>query len=635
MQVKPLELQGGATPGRGGLRNVRRMAGAADSAKPVITAAMVGRSHTLAEPRWSPSGERIAWLDAFDGRADLVVVPADTLAPALVVTADFPVAPAGAYGGGAFCWADDDHLVVSGADGRLGVVAATGGLVRILVDDGHAFAPAVSSRGEVACCIERADSCDVAVVPLDGSAWPVRISHADYAWDPAFSPDGALLAWHEWDLPNMPWDGSRIAVQDRASGKVTVVAGGDEIAVGQPRFSPAGDRLAFVSDQRGFMNLYVAALDGSDARPVLEEAHEHAEPSWGPGQRSYAWSPSGEELAWCRNEQAFATLVVGAPERRSARALARAWHQGIEWHERGIIAVRSGGVTPSHVVVHAADGSARRPIARGPAGGFERASLVEPKPVTWKSGGATVYGMLYQPVRPALGAGTAPPLLVNIHGGPTGQANVLWSARIQFFVERGWAVLTPDYRGSTGHGRAYAQALAGRWGERDVADVAAGIRHAGREGWCDPKRVAVMGGSAGGLTVLLLCAKHGDLLRAGVSLFGVVDLFDLAATTHRFESRYLDRIVGVLPQDAARYRENSPLTHAADISVPLLVLQGSEDKAVPPAQAQALVDAMRRAGRDVEFQLYEGEGHGWRRSATIVDDLTRSEAFLRKWVLER
>jgi dipeptidyl aminopeptidase/acylaminoacyl peptidase len=137
------------------------------------------------------------------------------------------------------------------------------------------------------------------------------------------------------------------------------------------------------------------------------------------------------------------------------------------------------------------------------------------------------------------------------------------------------------------------------------------------------------------LTVLLLCALHADIVRAGVSLFGVTDLFDLAATTHRFESRYLDRLVGVLPADASRYRDRSPVTHAADISVPLLVLQGSDDKVVPPAQAELLVDAMRRADRTVEYELYAGEGHGWRRVTTIEDELQRTEAFLRKWVLLR
>ncbi|MCZ7534809.1 MAG: prolyl oligopeptidase family serine peptidase [Acidimicrobiia bacterium] len=252
-----------------------------------------------------------------------------------------------------------------------------------------------------------------------------------------------------------------------------------------------------------------------------------------------------------------------------------------------------------------------------------------------------MHGLLWRP-RPgavesdgASGSGAEPPLYVHIHGGPTGQSTADWSARIAFWVDRGWAVLAPNYRGSTGYGRAYAQALAGCWGEVDVADVAAGIRHASRRGWCDARRVAVAGGSAGGLTTLMLCALHSDLVRAGVSMFGVADLFDLAATTHRFESRYLDRIVGVLPGDADRYRERSPVTHAARVEVPVLVHQGTDDKVVPRTQAEALVDAMRSSGAPVEYHVYEGEGHGFRRSSSIRIELERTEAFLRKWVLLR
>jgi dipeptidyl aminopeptidase/acylaminoacyl peptidase len=604
-----------------------------DVGTPTITAAMIARSHTVAEPRFAPGGRRLAWLDAFDGRADIVVVPVDGSSAPVVVTGDVPASPAGAYGGGVFCWADPDHLVVAAADGRLVVVAADGGTVRVLVRDGRAFAPAVSSRGEVACCIERDDACDVAVVPLDGSAWPLRISDADYAWDPAWSPDGASLVWQEWDVTQMPWDGSRVALHERATGKTMIVAGGPAIAVSQPRFSPDGRYLSFASDETGWMNVHVAAPDGANAHPVLDEPNEQAEPSWGPGQRSYAWSPDGSELAWCRNEHGLASLVIGAPGRKSARVLSKGWHHGLDWSDHGLVAIRSGAVTPSQVVVLAPNGSGRRSVARGPVGGFERAALVEPRAITWRSNGADVHGLLYRPA--AAVSDRPPPLYVHIHGGPTGQATAAWPARIQYFVDRGWAVLAPDYRGSSGFGRAYAQSLAAKWGERDVADVAAGIRHVGKEGWCDPARVAVVGGSAGGLTVLLLCALHADLVRAGVSLFGVTDLFDLAATTHRFESRYLDRIVGLLPDDADRYRTRSPITHAADISVPLLVLQGSDDKAVPAAQAKSFVDAMRSAGRSVEFHLYEGEGHGWRRAATIEDDLARTESFLRRHVVER
>lgn len=577
---------------------------------------MVARSASVADPRWSPSGRRLGWTVAHDGRADVVVAPADGSGPPVVATADTGV-------GGGWCFASDDELVVAGADGRLYAVPAAGGPPRPLTHDGRAAAPAVSARGEVAFVCERPQACDVAVVPLDGSQWPRRVSAADYAWDPAWSPDGRLLAWHEWDLPAMPWDGSRIVVRD-ADGRAAPVAGGTDVAVGQPRFSPRGDRLAFVCDAHGWATVWTCTPDGADAEPVLREACEHAEPAWAPGQRSYAWSPAGDALAWCRNESGFGRLVVAAPGARSARELSKAWHRGVDWGTAGIACVRSGAVTPPQVVVLAANGSARRVVARGPVGGFEAARLVEPRAVSWRSGTADVHGLLYRPPgRPS------PPLLVHVHGGPTGQALADWNARVQWFVSRGWAVLAPNARGSTGHGRAYTQALAGRWGDRDVADVAAGVRHALKEGWGDPRRVAVMGGSAGGMTALLLAARHPDLVHAVITPYPVTDLLDLAATTHRFESGYHLRLVGPLPDARDRYVERSPLTHADAIRAPVLVLHGDRDTSVRPEQSAALA---ARLGPGCERVVYPGEGHGWRRAATLLDELTRIEAFCTRWL---
>ena len=614
---------------------------AGESPRP-ISPEMIARSHGVGEPRWSPSGASLAWLDSWNGRTDLVVAPTAGDRPPRIVTADFAVTPAGAYGGGGYCWISDAELAVAGADGRLAVVSATGGLVRVVSPDGTALAPAASPDGAmIAFSLERDDACDIAVVPVDGSEWPRRMSHADYAWDPAWSPDGSTLAWLEWDLDEMSWDASRIAVRTLTDPAPTIVAGSPTEAVGQPRFSPDGTRLAWTSDRSGMINLWVARADGTGAKQLVGESHDHADPAWGPGQRSYAWSPDGREIAWCRNELGFGRLVARAVDGRGKpRELAKAWHHGLAWSEAGIVAVRSGARTPATIVVTDPATGARREIARGPVAGFETAGfgqggLVEPEPVTWKSGRATVHGLLYRPAASALGPGTAPPLYVHIHGGPTSQTTAEWSPRVAFYVSRGWAVLAPNYRGSTGYGRDYAQGLRGKWGVVDVADTAAGIRHAIREGWCDPERVAVVGGSAGGMTVLLLCALHGDVVRAGVSLFGVTDLFELAATTHRFESKYLDALIGTLPADAERYREQSPITHAHKIRVPVLVLQGDEDRAVPKAQADAMVDAMRAAGAPVEYHVYAGEGHGFRKLENVVDELGRSEAFLTRWILQR
>jgi dipeptidyl aminopeptidase/acylaminoacyl peptidase len=540
----------------------------------------------------------------------VVVAAADGAGPPVIVTADAGV-------GGGYAWASDDELVVGGADGRLVVVRATGGVARVLTRDGRALAPAVSARGEVAFALERDDACDIAVAPLDGSAWPVRRSRADYAWDPTWSPDGAALAWHEWDLPAMPWDASRIVVD--AHNGVKVIAGGEGIGVGQPRFAPDGRRIAYVSDADGTAVVWTADTDGGDARPALAESYEHAEPAWGPGQRSFAWSPDGAELALCRNEGAFGRLVITTPGARSARDLSKGWHRGIEWGARGIVCARSGAVTPNQVVALAANGSGRRTLAIGPVGGFEEAPLVEPRSVTYRSGNASVHALHYRP-----NGSDLPPLVLHLHGGPTGQAVADWNARVQWLVQRGFAVLQSNYRGSSGYGRAYAQALAGRWGERDVADAAAAVRHAVKEGWRDPDRVVVMGGSAGGFTALLLAALHPQLVHGVIALFPVTDLLDLAATTHRFESGYHLQLVGPLPGTAATYRERSPIAVAANITAPVLLLHGSADRAVNPEQSAALARALPNAERHV----YEGEGHGWRRTATVADELARIDAFL-------
>lgn len=602
----------------------------------------MARSHHVAEPRWSRDGRHVAWVDSFDGRCDLVVAPADGSWPPRVATAEAPAKSVASYGGGAFDWSPDGLLVYAAATGELVALPMQGGRPRFLTRDGRASAPAVSPDGSrVAFVLERPDACDIAVVPLDGSAWPARISGgADYAFDPAWSADGRRIVWHEWDFPNMPWDESRVAMATldglRAEGSPEAIVSGDGVAVSQPRFSPDGTRLAWVSDATGWANLWVGRWDGSKASPVRKEPHEHAQPTWGPGQRSFAWSPDGHHLVTCRNDEGFGRLVVFPAGRGKPQVLGPGWWVGLDWSNRGIVGARSDPDRPTEIAVADPSSGTPRALARGPVGGFEEANLPEPEAVRWRgSDRGDVHGLLWRPARSALGADSKPPLLVLVHGGPTGQATARWNARADFFRDRGWAVLTPDYRGSTGYGRDYMLALRGRWGELDVADTAAGIRHAVASGWCDPEGVAIAGGSAGGFTTLLVCAQHGDLVKAGVDLYGVTDLLHLAEVTHRFESRYLDLIVGALPEDAERYRRRSPVSWAGEIDVPLLVLQGSDDVAVPQGQADRLVEAMRLRGVEVDYHVYEGEGHGWSRPETVEDELARTEAFLSRMVLRR
>lgn len=587
---------------------------------------MVAHGRTVAEPRLSPDGERLAFLATKGGRGELVLVPAEG-GPETVVTADPPPVPSRAYGGGTYDWLPDGSaLVFAATDGGLWRQPASGAPPERLVEHGPLAAPCVSPDGGLVAYV--VDTRHVAVTHLDGSGrWPVRLSgDADFALDPVWSPDGQRVVWHEWDVPAMAWDESRLAARGAdGTGDVTVLAGGRGVSVQQPRFSPAG-ALGYLSDATGWLNL---CCEGAS---VLAEEVEHGDPTWGPGQRSFAWSPDGRSVAVCRNEEGFGSLQLLDLETGSTTRIGLGVHGGLNWRGGRLAAVRSGARTPTEVVVYSGpDLGVRQTLAVGPVAGFETAGLVEPEVVHWRGeDGAEVAGRLYRPSRPLA---EPPPLITWVHGGPTDQWGVSFIPRLAYWLDRGWAVLVPDHRGSTGHGRAYTQAMAGRWGELDVADVAAGLRAAAAEGWGDGRRLVIMGGSAGGFTVLNVLASHPDLCAAGVDLFGVTDLFDLDETTHRFEAHYLHSLVGPLPESADHYRARSPINRVEAITAPLLILQGRDDKVVPPAQSESVADRLRALGRTVELHLYDGEGHGWGRPATTIDELERTESFLRRHVL--
>ena len=559
---------------------------------------MCSRGRSLDQPALSPDGRLVAFAASDGAGRRLVVVPVDPAdGPERAVAVDPPP--------GSFAWTPDGAGLVYTAGTQVCLVPLTGGPARPLAEHAERVnAPAVSPDGARVAYV--ADDRRVHVVALDGGAPQTVSDTADFAFDPAWSPDSRTLAWHEWDVPDMPWDGGRIATSEG------VAHAPENAAVQQPRFAPDG-RLGYLCDATGWLNVHV------DGAPLLDEPFEHGDPAWGQGQRSWCWSPDGRFIALNRNEDGFGRLVVVDTATGRTRELGKGVHRWLSWQGGTIAAWRSGGRTPTQLVAYDAATGGRRTLAHGPVAGFEPAQ-VEPQPITWQGDdGATVHGLLYTPPTSAHGG-----LLVQVHGGPVGQNQVIFDAKTLFWLDRGWTVLVPDFRGSTGHGRAYQQAINGRWGELDVADVAAGIRAQHAQGR-RPDRTVVMGGSSGGMTVLLLLALHPGLAAAGVASYPVVDLVGLAKTTHRFEAHTNDRLIGT---SRALLKERSPLTHAGRITAPLLVFHGTDDEVVPIAQFHALVDKLIRRRRPVGYIEYEGEGHGFRQPAVVEDQLRRTEAWL-------
>jgi dipeptidyl aminopeptidase/acylaminoacyl peptidase len=587
---------------------------------------MCAAGRVLGEPRLSPDAGRVAFVAAGGGAAALVVVDAAG-GPERLLGVDTVPRSARPLGGGVHDWLPDGSgLVFVAAAGGLHLQPAEGGPASAVwapAPGSEVSSPAVSPDGRsVACAV---DEREVVVVDLGrGTSRVVGAGH-DFVLDPNWSPDGRWLAWTAWDAPAMPWDDSQVLLAPAdGSGPPRPIAGGSGSAAQQPRFSPDGSVVAVLDDRSGWLNLTLVSLAGG-AITALLEPFEHGGPSWGPGQRAFAWSPDGRSLAVSRNERGFGRLMRWVPGDEPVN-VARGVHGGLSWRGDRLAAVRTGGATPTQVVVY--EGEARRTLAVGPVAGFPPA---EPELVAWPGDdGVEIPGRLHRPTA-ADDAAVPPPLLVWVHGGPTDQWPVEFRPRFTYWLDRGWAILVPDHRGSTGHGRAFTQAMAGRWGELDVADVAAGARAAAAQGWGDPARMVAMGASAGGFTVLNLLAGHPGLFAAGVDLYGLVDLAGLE--THRFEAHYNHTLVGPLPTAADRYRQRSPIGRVGSIVDPLLVLHGTDDTVVPVGQSLQLVAALEALGRPVEHHVYEGEGHGWSRPEVVVDELTRTEDFLRRHVL--
>jgi len=431
----------------------------------------------------------------------------------------------------------------------------------------------------------------------------------------------------------MPWDGTELAMTalDGAGRPAdrSLVAGGPTESVLHPSFSPAGV-LWFVSDRSGWWNLY-RMRDGA-VEPLAPLAADFGAAPWVFGLSTFGFV--GDETVVCAFQRdgswGLGLLQAGAPLEVIPSDLTEiAWVQGSPGR-----AVFAGGSPSSPMAIVALEPTSRAVtiLHRPSKAAMDEALVSRPRPVRWPTGTATLaHGLHYPPQNPDWSSpeGALPPLVVVSHGGPTASAQTALSLSVQFWTSRGFAVLDVNYRGSTGYGRAYRQALEGQWGIADVEDCVAGARHLAALGLADADRLVIRGSSAGGYTTLAALAFH-DTFRAGASHYGVSDLETLATDTHKFESRYLDTLIGPYPQRRDLYVARSPLHHAERFSCPVIFFQGLEDKVVPPEQAERMVEALRRKGLEAPYVTFPDEQHGFRRAENITRALTEELAFYRR-----
>lgn len=545
------------------------------------------------------------------------------------------------YGGMAYALDDGNLYFVNAADQRLYQLPLDNkSTPQAITDEGPwRFADLiVDSQNQrlIAVCEESSDQREpenyLAAISLN-SEHPIvekLVSGADFYAYPRLSPDQNKLCWIEWNHPNMPWDATQLWQATIANGELTektLVAGADNSsAIFQPHWSP-DSTLYYVSDKNNWWNIYW--LENGTAIPVLEMEAEFATPLWQLGMTTFdfidantiacVWTDSG---LW---HSGFINITTGAltiADHQYSSLQAVACHQGSVYMVAGAAALANQIV--------GIDGSTQVTSVYAPSTlDVDQANIAQPESIWFPSGNNQQVHAFYYPPTSAqwVGQDNEQPLVIAMcHGGPTGATSSALNLKIQYWTNRGFAVVDINYRGSTGFGRTYRKALAGAWGIADVEDTQSAIRYLAEQQKIDPERCLIRGGSAGGYTVLS-ALTFTDTFKAGASLYGIGDLETLATDTHKFESRYLDSLIGPYPERRDVYLGRSPIHHAEGLNCPVIFLQGLEDKVVPPNQAEMMVKLLEDKGIQVAYVAFPDEGHGFRKADNIIRAMESELAF--------
>jgi len=636
----------------------------------VVTTDMVaGKTSRLSEP--CIDDRRLFWLQTLPeekGRVTIMMQPADGSTPArsLLPRPLSTRSKVHEYGGGSYC--------VSG--NRLYFVLADDQQVYCVDLDASSFDPQPLTTGTIAFSAEPSELryADLTLSPNGEQLLAVCEQHfedgtkhclahkepvtrlvciatngsksvsiiaegCDFYASPAFSPCGRYICWLSWNHPNMPWDATQLNLAEQTPcgdySSVRIIAGNGNESLFQPQFSPEGD-LFFVSDNSNWWNLYqISAIELHQPNPkaiaILPIHAEFATPQWTFNMSTYGFLDQ--------------ETILAASTKNGSWSLNLLKHNGSKWsafdlpdskqysvvsgifcaNQQAIFIASSPHALPA--VIHY-DATNIRPItsANPPIPQDDISIGISVAFPTGKDRQDKAYAFYYPPQNSKARAGSAPPLIVTCHGGPTGATESDLNMKIQYWTNRGFAVMDVNYRGSTGFGRHYRHQLHKQWGIYDVEDVCNAAKYAVSQGWADQNKLIIKGSSAGGYTVLA-ALTFSDTFSAGVSLYGIGNLETLVQDTHKFEARYLDSLIGNFDTDQQTYYQRSPIHFVDQINCPLLVFQGLDDKVVPPNQAETMVNAVRAKGLEVRYVTFTDEGHGFRNADNIADMLEQELSF--------
>jgi dipeptidyl aminopeptidase/acylaminoacyl peptidase len=533
------------------------------------------------------------------------------------------------YGGGSYLVDGDTVYFANSGDQRL-YRQRVGGVPQPLTPPGYRYADGVVDlrrnrqiwvREDHTAGSQEPVNTLVAVDPVAGGAGTVLVSGADFYAAPRLSPDGGQMSWLEWCHPNMPWTGTDLWLAGfDEGGKVTAaaqIAGGRAESIFQPQWDPAG-HLFFASDRAGWWNLY--RWHNGQGEPLAPRNAEFGVPMWVFHASTFA--VPAEDAVVCTfctdGVWHLATLDVRHRKVREIALPFTALEEVRAARNSAVFVGAAPDAAPAVIRVDLASGQIQQ-LSGTERIEVDRTYFSVGQPIEFPTtGGQSAYGIYYPPHNPDFVApdGERPPLLVMSHGGPTAAVDNSFEIRFQHWTSRGFAILDVNYGGSSGYGRAYRERLDGQWGVVDVDDCVNGARYLVEQGLVDPQRLAIRGGSAGGYTTLMALATR-SYFKAGASFFGLSDLEFFARDTHKFESHYLDSLIGPYPEQIELYHDRSALYHLAGFTCPVIFFQGLEDKVVPPNQAEIMVDALREKGIPVAYVTYPGEDHGFRQAKHI------------------